>query len=282
MSTNPGQELCPSGGDSEDQSSDSLADADVEIGTGEDTQVRESGDGREVTSLDMNVNLEPYVSKEFKSEQEGRAFYNGYARYTGFSIRKGPLYRSARDRSVTSRIFLCSREGFRRETSHVNGKGNVKRRMTITRVGCKAHLWVKKQPSGMWVVKQFQRDHNHELTPMKVHLLRSHKNILDNVKEYVETLKVVGVDTSKIQSLCVEEARGIGNVGVTDKDTGSENKKKIRELSTELQRERKRSATYREQLYLVLKDVEDHADHLSKQVEDIVDNMKELESQCSK
>ncbi|XP_010268166.1 PREDICTED: protein FAR1-RELATED SEQUENCE 5-like isoform X2 [Nelumbo nucifera] len=229
----------------------------------------------------MDVNLEPYVGKEFKSEQAAREFYNAYARYMGFSIRKGAIYRSARQQAVTSRIFVCSKEGFRPESSDVNEKGNIKRRMAITRVGCKAQLWVKRQPSGMWVVKQFQREHNHELTPMKVHILRSHKNIFRNLKEYVETLKGAGVDASQIQRLLLEEARGMGNLGARDNNAESDDKRKIKELSAELRRERRRSATYREQLQMVLKHMEDHAHHLSKQIEDIVNNMKEVEHQGS-
>ncbi|PIA29741.1 hypothetical protein AQUCO_05800085v1 [Aquilegia coerulea] len=276
MSMDQSSFFSPFSVDSENANSDGLSDVDVRTSAAEGTLVPENSGEREVTSS-SDLNLEPYVGQEFKSEQEARAFYNGYARYSGFSIRKGPLYRSARDRSVTSRIFVCSREGFRRETSALNERGNIKRRMAVTRVGCKAQLWVKKQDSGNWVVKQFQPEHNHNLAPTTVHRLRSHKNMIDNLKEYVETLKGAGVDTSKIQSLFVEEARGMSNAGVSENDVESEDKKKIRELSTELHRERRRSAAYQEQLRKLLKDMEDHAQHLSKQIEDIVGDMKDLE-----
>ncbi|XP_026432592.1 protein FAR1-RELATED SEQUENCE 5-like isoform X1 [Papaver somniferum] len=282
LSTGPSREPILSSGVSEDAFSDSLVLLEAKTSHDDDTGVTEICGEREVTSSNNDINLEPYIGKEFKSEQDAKAFYNGYARHMGFSIRKGPLYRSSRDRAITSRIFVCSKEGFRRETSDVNDKGNVKRRMAVTRVGCKAQLWVKKQASGVWVVKHFQRDHNHELAPMKPHLLRSHKNMLENVKDYVETLKGVGVDTSKIQSLFVEEARAIGKIGETEKDTESEDKKKIHELTVELHRERRRSAAYREQLTMVLKEVEDHANYLSTKVEDIVENLKEVESRGAK
>ncbi|KAI3961056.1 hypothetical protein MKW92_013456 [Papaver armeniacum] len=271
LSTGPSREPILSSGVSEDAFSDSLALLEAKTSNDDDTGVTEICGEREVTSSNNDINLEPYIGKEFKSEQEAKAFYNGYARHMGFSIRKGPLYRSSRDRAITSRIFVCSKEGFKRETADVNDKGNVKRRMAVTRVGCKAQMWVKKQASGVWVVKQFQRDHNHELTPMKQHLL-----------DYVETLKGVGVDTSKIQSLFVEEARAIGKIGETEKDTESEDKKKIHELTVELHRERRRSAAYREQLNMVLKEVEDHANYLSTKVEDIVENLKEVESRGTK
>lgn len=53
---------------------------------------------------------------------------------------------------------------------------------------------------------------------------------------------------------------------------------KIRELTAELQRERKRSATIQEQLDMVLKDMEEHSSFLSRNIDVIVHSMKEIES----
>ena len=53
---------------------------------------------------------------------------------------------------------------------------------------------------------------------------------------------------------------------------------KIRELTAELQRERKRSAAIQEQLDMVLKDMEEHSNQLSRNIDDIVQSVKEIES----
>lgn len=53
---------------------------------------------------------------------------------------------------------------------------------------------------------------------------------------------------------------------------------KIRELTAELQRERKRSAAYLEQLEMVLRDMEEHSGHLSKNIEDILKSVREIDS----
>ncbi|KAF8391822.1 hypothetical protein HHK36_022056 [Tetracentron sinense] len=55
--------------------------------------------------------------------------------------------------------------------------------------------------------------------------------------------------------------------------------KKIRELSHQLHRANQQCAMYREHLHMVLKDIEEHTYHLSEKVEDIVNSIKELESQ---
>lgn len=53
---------------------------------------------------------------------------------------------------------------------------------------------------------------------------------------------------------------------------------KIRELTAELQRERKRCAAYQEQLAMILRDMEEHSNHLARNIDDIVQNVKDIES----
>lgn len=64
-----------------------------------------------------------------------------------------------------------------------------------------------------------------------------------------------------------------------------EKDRRIRELTQELSNERqrckRRCAAYQEQLRLILEDIEQHTDHLSKRVKDIVKNIKELENEDS-
>ena len=56
-----------------------------------------------------------------------------------------------------------------------------------------------------------------------------------------------------------------------------EKDKKIEELNNELQHEREQSARFREQLCMILKDLEEHAEFMSIRVEDIVHAMGEIE-----
>ncbi|KAK3011754.1 hypothetical protein RJ639_012299, partial [Escallonia herrerae] len=76
-------------------------------------------------------------------------------------------------------------------------------------------------------------------------------------------------------TLVVEMERG----GLTYHCLQDEKDLKIRELSTELHRERKRSAIYEEQLQLILKYVEEHTQKLSLKVEIVFENVRELESE---
>ncbi|KAK3014330.1 hypothetical protein RJ639_008923 [Escallonia herrerae] len=156
--------------------------------------------------------LDPYEGMEFDSEQAARIFYNSYARRTGFSTRVSVYQRSRRDGSIICRQVVCSREGFRCE----GGENKSKRQRTVTRVGCKARMTVKKQSSGKWAVTKLVKEHNHELVPPdKVHCLRSHRHVSGPARSLIDTLQAAGMGPSGVMSVLIKESGGINNVGFT-------------------------------------------------------------------
>ncbi|KAL4313205.1 hypothetical protein GQ457_01G008270 [Hibiscus cannabinus] len=160
-------------------------------------------------------NPEPFEGMEFDSEQSARVFYNSYARCIGFSTRVSVYQRSRRDGSIICRQIVCSREGFRRAA----GQNRSKRQRTVTRVGCRAQITVKKQSSGKWVVSKFVKDHNHELVPPdKVHCLRSHRHVSGPARSLIDTLQAAGMGPSGVMSVLIKESGGINNVGFTKVD----------------------------------------------------------------
>ncbi|XP_019264527.1 PREDICTED: protein FAR1-RELATED SEQUENCE 7-like [Nicotiana attenuata] len=90
---------------------------------------------------------EPYKGLEFTSAGEAYEFYNAYASNSGFKVRIGQLFRSKNDGSITSRRFVCSKEGHQHPS----------------RVGCGAFMRIQRQDTGRWLVDRFQNEHNHEL-----------------------------------------------------------------------------------------------------------------------
>ncbi|PQQ15258.1 protein FAR1-RELATED SEQUENCE 5-like [Prunus yedoensis var. nudiflora] len=151
-----------------------------------------------------DTNLEPYEGMEFESEEASKAFYNSYARRTGFSTRVSMSRRSRRDGAIIQRSFVCAREGFRVDKHGKPGsdrEGRVKRPRPETRVGCKAMLVVKIQDSGKWVVSAFVKEHNHELVPPeRVHCLRSHRHVSGAAKSLIDTLQGAGIGPRGIMS----------------------------------------------------------------------------------
>ncbi|PON64003.1 FHY3/FAR1 family [Parasponia andersonii] len=108
-----------------------------------------------------------------------------------------------------------------------------------TRKGCNAMMRIAAKNGGKWVIYGFVKEHNHELNPNKIPPRRSHRIAFSE----------------------------------DEKDL------KIRELSTELHRERKKSAAYQEQLQIVWRYIEEHTQKLSLKVEMVTKNMRELEAE---
>ncbi|KAI5654216.1 hypothetical protein M9H77_31403 [Catharanthus roseus] len=89
---------------------------------------------------------EPYKGLEFTSANEAYIFYCTYSTSLGFRVRIGQLFRSKNDGSITSRRFVCSKEGHQHPS----------------RVGCGAFMRIQRQETGRWVVDRLQKEHNHE------------------------------------------------------------------------------------------------------------------------
>ncbi|KAM3340118.1 protein FAR1-RELATED SEQUENCE 7 [Capsicum galapagoense] len=90
---------------------------------------------------------EPYKGLEFVTAGEAYEFYHSYAVNTGFRVRIGQLFRSKNDGSITSRRFICSKEGHQHPS----------------RVGCGAFMRIQRQATGRWLVDRCHNEHNHEL-----------------------------------------------------------------------------------------------------------------------
>ncbi|KAF7825896.1 protein FAR1-RELATED SEQUENCE 7 [Senna tora] len=110
-----------------------------------------------------------------------------------------------------------------------------------TREGCKAMIVVKKAKTGKWIVTRFIKEHNHPLVVTPANNRRS----------------------------------------VLLSQTPDEKDVKIRELTAELQRERKRSAALQEQLQIVLRDIEEHSNYLSRNIDGIIQSVREIEENGS-
>lgn len=122
---------------------------------------------------------------------------------------------------------------------YANRRNGIPPSRRATREGCNAMMRIAAKDGGKWVIYGFVKEHNHELNPSKIPPRRSHRI-----------------------AFCEDE-----------KDL------KVRELTMELHREKKKSAAYQQQLQLVLKYIEEHTQRLSLKAEVVTSNMRELESE---
>ncbi|MQM17062.1 hypothetical protein Taro_050030 [Colocasia esculenta] len=164
---------------------------------------------------------EPHEGMEFESEDAAKIFYFAYSRRVGFNMRVSTYYRSKRDKTIISRLFVCSKEGFYIKKDS-GSEGKIKRPREATRVGCKAMLMVKKSSSGKWVVSKFVKEHNHQLgSQRKMRRLHKRKHLTAYVKSPRNQIEPCNSSkespTSRYNNLCQEAIR-YAEVGATSAD----------------------------------------------------------------
>ncbi|XP_028082673.1 protein FAR-RED IMPAIRED RESPONSE 1-like [Camellia sinensis] len=126
------------------------------------------------------------LEQKFDSVEDGKAFYNAYAKAKGFSIQRS-RFNTNKEGKVISRLWLCSREDA--------GEGRK------------------------YVVTHFVADHNHELAKQHcVMYLRSHRSLNSADKAQAMALHNVGVKTSQIMNYMVNQSRSYENVGFVRTD----------------------------------------------------------------
>ncbi|KAF1877862.1 hypothetical protein Lal_00038171 [Lupinus albus] len=124
----------------------------------------------EVTEKD----IVPYVGMEFETEDHAYKFYNMYAGFIGFSIRKDWKNTSKLDKDIViARRFVCFKEGLKRKKD----QEGIKPRKDI-RTRCLAQMTIGRESNGKYVDKSFANEHNHDLaTPKSRHKLPSQRRI---------------------------------------------------------------------------------------------------------
>lgn len=133
---------------------------DENLSTGQNEELIETSDGKDVDTVERSSNMEPYVGMEFESEEAVKVFYDAYATHLGFIMRVDAFRRSMRDGKVVWRRLVCNKEGFRKLRPR---RSENRKPRAVTREGCKAMIVVKKEKSGKWVVTRFVKEHNHPL-----------------------------------------------------------------------------------------------------------------------
>nr|XP_023918680.1 protein FAR1-RELATED SEQUENCE 5-like [Quercus suber] len=113
-----------------------------------------------------------FKGMKFEADEIAYDFYNEYGRKVGFSIRKEYVNKCKKTGVVTSRRFVCVKEGVRGKDKRDQ---NVKNPRAETRCGCEAHLViVLNRDSKKYVVSEFIAEHNHYLhLPSTVHMMPS-------------------------------------------------------------------------------------------------------------
>ncbi|KAG6727912.1 hypothetical protein I3842_02G147700 [Carya illinoinensis] len=162
----------------EEETVEEQCNVNLEDGDGdnvEDGENGEDGDGVNLISTSSSGLFEPFIGKEFDEVEDAQAFYKAYARKKGFAMRTNHTQLSRGEKKLIGVHYVCTREGFRRESLKQNERKNPE--LAETKIGCKATMCIKKNGE-RWIL----------LTPRSTSLLRGHRGVTRVQKKLILTL----------------------------------------------------------------------------------------------
>ena len=118
----------------------------------------------------------PQVGMEFETLEAAWKYWVNYGKKMGFSVRKHYLNKSKIDGEITSRRFLCAKEGTRKEDKRDQ---LTRHHREETRTNCLVRLGVSLvRETGKYKVYDFVSEHNHVLhLPETAYMMRSQRMI---------------------------------------------------------------------------------------------------------
>ncbi|KAL6558720.1 hypothetical protein OROMI_019070 [Orobanche minor] len=158
----------------------------------------------EKTDNTIDIRMIPREGMEFSSHDDAYNFYNQFSLVRGFSIRKSDSYKSKKTGEIIRRKYCCNKEGYKYLKDKREEGKDIKRRRD-EREGCRAELILHVTESGIWKVKTFSDNHNHEmiLSPNKKINLRSHDKAHMNLscKNLMDQYHSIGIGPARISRL---------------------------------------------------------------------------------
>ncbi|XP_004309765.1 PREDICTED: protein FAR1-RELATED SEQUENCE 5-like [Fragaria vesca subsp. vesca] len=160
--------------------------------------------------------LKPKYYMEFDSEIAAFNFYNAYARSEGFSIRRDGHGKDEKC-VLTSRTFVCCKEGFRKEDKSDDLTKNPRAQ---TRTACGAIMGIKLvRHTGKYCVYRFSEEHNHPLVKQDcVQWLPSHRNVTSADSAFIDLTANSGVPQKPAFELMGQQAGGRESLSFTRQD----------------------------------------------------------------
>ncbi|XP_059455216.1 protein FAR1-RELATED SEQUENCE 5-like [Corylus avellana] len=168
---------------------------------------------------DQNVitDYTPELGIEFDSEQEAYNFYNEYGRNCGFSIRKDWCNKRKIDDVVTSRQFVCCKQGFRDEWDRDGQKTHDR---AETRTGCQAHMKIRlDKKNEKYYIHSLELGHNHAPHVSQcAHMMPSQRRISQAQALEINLVNDSGIKLKDSYEFMGRQAGGRDVLGYTKQD----------------------------------------------------------------
>ncbi|KAI9174328.1 hypothetical protein LWI28_015722 [Acer negundo] len=132
------------------------------------------------------------IVMKFDLVEDTRAFYHGYSRAVGFGVRLSNKIHDSKGK-ITSRVWVCEKEGFRHKKYMCNTNSERKPRLQ-TRVGCKARFSVGlDRDTNKYIVRVFEENHCHKLETFRLGDSKT-RSKTKQPEPSTSTVRTLGVD----------------------------------------------------------------------------------------
>ncbi|XP_062014022.1 protein FAR1-RELATED SEQUENCE 5-like [Rosa rugosa] len=171
----------------------------------------------DIENSDLELDWKPRKGMEFDSEQAAYDFYNRYGGKKGFSIRRETHGKNKRTKELTSRLFVCCKEGIRSKDKR---DYMIRKPRAETRTGCGAQLCIKlNRRNNKFFVSHFVEEHNHPLVGKECsHMLPSQRKVQDSQGIDIDLAHDSGIGVTSLYELMGKQAGGRDVVGYTKQD----------------------------------------------------------------
>lgn len=158
--------------------------------------------------------LEPKEGMVFSSPDDAFGFYKLYARKKGFGVMRRTSHNFYGIKYDVT--FACNKN---RKPTGAAKEGFSARTRGILGTGCRARIVLRdRQLSGCWTIEEACLEHNHELAPDSVRLMRCHRDIPFFVKKQLEINELAGLAQNKSIQAVFTQSGGVTHCNFTEKD----------------------------------------------------------------
>ncbi|KAL9690386.1 hypothetical protein QQ045_010784 [Rhodiola kirilowii] len=155
---------------------------------------------------------------DFDSVEDAWEFWIEYGARTGFTPRKLYTHKSTKDGLPSNAIFVCNKEGQRKEESGIETK---KKERAETRTNCEVRFGIHWKPEtfGKYRIYQLCLDHNHLLhTSDTIHMMPSQRHISKIQANEIELADASGIRVKQSHGFMSKRAGGVECTGFIELD----------------------------------------------------------------
>ncbi|XP_062158768.1 protein FAR1-RELATED SEQUENCE 5-like [Alnus glutinosa] len=168
-------------------------------------------------NVNTQIDWTPQIGMEFDSVENAWNHWKNYGKQMGFGVRKHFQNKSKLNGKITTKGFVCCKEGFRRvdkrDHHYISHRDEI-------RTGCPVRFFISLvRETEKYKVYEFVADHNHIMhLEETAYMMRSHRKMSDIQASEIDLACASGISPKATHALMSREAGGRATLGYTELD----------------------------------------------------------------